>query len=1792
MVLFQTLLPDSCFLERAFTTYLEVFGNTPGERRECFDPCADTKISTEEKYNTENMATRVIESVLKFQKLKVGKDEKELELDITIISKALRCLYLTDMNMGEKMNMVRRHQVFIIHLIDLKQMERGLEELKTLYFLINEMVSHQTTRVERSFSNLSWIFEGIPFSLTYMDSLKANFKIQIVNVVVAFHFLAVQSILHFISTKLRLLVLDTDGFWNLSIFYKLVATFLSSSNFMKWLNYSNDLGEGKEKNFDNLNKVVQGILWLNEISLAKSKKKDSVRLSISRTMCILKSVEFQLLDRRLPKIPEKLDLVNATDIIPYALELKERLTSCENTFQENRQVKYVMNFLNSMDTTGNTQNQYKELQSIKLLNEKPDETLLKNLDSAARSETELLHELPNISLLLKTVKNFLKQLLLLEDIELKNFGISILLHIFNLSHRNNITLLKEHLLIFDSILIYVKSLIDNIVSFPDNENFIVMTIELLFFCLTKYKQFKRIRNLSNLLYNLGNRGVGDSLAYWKLSVSYEKFNFSHDTENSLENFNALKTKVERIGVALINSNDWSACVALLQVILHDLSYFLQSERSTLIDLLERYNYPTLTKLLTKCLVSDETFVTTFFGIQSPYGENFKCASLLNVVKCLDINKEDESAKLVYLILQLIQFCKHDLYLICIYHLLGLKFMNETHIDLQSLLRTKSSLSSLLLSGILLRFCIKKWDKSLLSQSTNFLEKWLSTAESKLRKEAENFEIEIVRTLIKYLSYNCLHGYVVHLITVYRSFPHLEDPIEKHFLLFLEFEMCHALLKLFALEQASKHLTSSGTLLSSFAAEEPSITNNDLVYWKLLQLEYCILQKNGTQARQKHEAIWKFIDSKDEFKLDYLNQNLSLVDKFKNLTLIVRFQILTSRLNLTFSQFLEGLYNLRTSIKILNTLIKKLEDLAEQYYKDLKWAIVGLMVESYRLLIDYFHILGISRDFLHFVNEFRKINDNITSPFITCINYFQLSNNYLLLKNFGDSKDSLVNGNSLQKFLDFHNVNIEYEMFRGNLVFLQAKLFHEDNQVEDRSFKSNSIGPFKHHLEETFHEILQEENESPHSVALSSYLDADMERINVAYFLSLFSRSPVLDFDLVKSEKEGKLIVLVLGKQLLFEAQKDLSSLPQFSAFNESVSSMPSSLNEAIISTTSRGDVSYSNNIRVEIINKLIQVKEILLNLFFSRNFKKLKHYEMVDLARILNLCMSSLSSLTIFKKHTEDEKGQKDCQILSYFFYLQEIPRSHPFLNDREVSHYMSSANIKKNGLIPATPKQFDSEEVYHEINCFYEDIKNFLPVNWSVVTLDVCPYTGDFLLSKIDNGNFNTPFFLRIPLKRRKQLGANSGTLSFSQLIDKLKNIIERSDLSTKPETTSNITTREARRKWWKLRFSLDIELRELLDYVESEYLGGFKGIFQSTTMPEKLFSDFKADFSKIITSIFEIKKSHSIINCSVFDDNIMALFLSLSDDFADDIAQEPETIRNRGALLNDVISFIVESLIYRGEMKSLEEIDSCRLQNQVASLLYTYSSKVSKFFLSGEKAHAVEHLVLVPSGECSLFPWESLKCMKNKSVSRIPSISILVELLKGHCERPLSLKENNNVFYLLNPSGDLYRTESRFGKSFGSHSQWEGFIGEAPDEREVIDKLTTKGIFIYLGHGGCEQYIRTSSLFKNTVERALPASLLMGCSSGSLRYNGLLEPDGNILNWLTCGSPMIVANLWDVTDKDIDTYSFSVFSKWGLLENNEDDGNLNISLAVQMSRNVCNLKYLNGSAPVVYGLPFYLKK
>ena len=67
-------------------------------------------------------------------------------------------------------------------------------------------------------------------------------------------------------------------------------------------------------------------------------------------------------------------------------------------------------------------------------------------------------------------------------------------------------------------------------------------------------------------------------------------------------------------------------------------------------------------------------------------------------------------------------------------------------------------------------------------------------------------------------------------------------------------------------------------------------------------------------------------------------------------------------------------------------------------------------------------------------------------------------------------------------------------------------------------------------------------------------------------------------------------------------------------------------------------------------------------------------------------------------------------------------------------------------------------------------------------------------------------------------------------------------------------------------------------------------------------------------------------------------------------------------------------------------------------------------------------------------------------------------------------------------------------------------------------------------------------------------------------------------------------MANLWDVTDRNIDKFSQAVFDSLRLTPTRGGEQGTSVVTAIAQAREVCKLKYLTGAAPAAYGIPFYL--
>lgn len=275
-----------------------------------------------------------------------------------------------------------------------------------------------------------------------------------------------------------------------------------------------------------------------------------------------------------------------------------------------------------------------------------------------------------------------------------------------------------------------------------------------------------------------------------------------------------------------------------------------------------------------------------------------------------------------------------------------------------------------------------------------------------------------------------------------------------------------------------------------------------------------------------------------------------------------------------------------------------------------------------------------------------------------------------------------------------------------------------------------------------------------------------------------------------------------------------------------------------------------------------------------------------------------------------------------------------------------------------------------------------------------------------------------------------------------------------------------------------------------------------------------------------------------------------------------------------------------------------------ELTDALDTYHQEVP--FRTGEAEHEIDHTILILDKSVHMFPWESLPCLRGHSVSRLPSLAALRERILLMQEKapsqilPGFYVDKSRGSYILNPSSDLVSTQKMFEEDFKRLDDWEGIVNRVPSEEEFRRALEHRDLLIYFGHGSGAHYIRARTVKK--LDNCA-VSMLLGCSSGALKDAGEFEPHGMSVNYLLGGCPSLVATLWDVTDKDIDRFSKDVFDRWGLFKDTEKSSRkgkgkaspslvASVSLveAVAKGRECCVLKYLNGAAPVVYGIPAYL--
>ncbi|KAL7823410.1 peptidase family C50 domain-containing protein [Trichoderma gracile] len=519
----------------------------------------------------------------------------------------------------------------------------------------------------------------------------------------------------------------------------------------------------------------------------------------------------------------------------------------------------------------------------------------------------------------------------------------------------------------------------------------------------------------------------------------------------------------------------------------------------------------------------------------------------------------------------------------------------------------------------------------------------------------------------------------------------------------------------------------------------------------------------------------------------------------------------------------------------------------------------------------------------------------------------------------------------------------------------------------------------------------------------------------------------------------------------------------------------------------------------------------------------------------------------------------------------------------------------------------------------FQENYVDLIPEKWSVISVSLSDNRHDLCITKFQAGQ--GPFILRLPLERANSRDADSEVFNFEHGREELLELIKLANESS--HSARDFTAKGERGAWWAERQALDSRLKKLLVTIETTWLGGFKGIFSQHRRQADLLARFQRDFHQMLDRTLPSrnksrgKKMTSQTDRVKLDPRILDLFIGLGN------PTDPDTDFDEA--MNDLLYFVVDILQFHGERNAYDEIDFDSMVLETYDALRAYHNAAS----SSEREDGT-HTVLVLDKLLHAFPWESLPCMDGLSVSRVPSLACLRQLIEEAGRGPASASQGQGHFvsakagtYILNPSSDLTNTQAFFQSAFLSLESWTGITNKAPKESEFEQALSTSEIMVYFGHGSGAQYIRGKTIRR--LEKCRPATFLMGCSSAALTDAGEFELYGPVWNYMMAGCPAVVGTLWDVTDRDIDRFAGKAFEEWGLfargtfdlssslsgkgkgkgrvksfaeeveqvrLDAPASDHASSLAEAVARARNACRFKYLNGAAVVLYGIPVYIKR
>jgi separase len=548
-------------------------------------------------------------------------------------------------------------------------------------------------------------------------------------------------------------------------------------------------------------------------------------------------------------------------------------------------------------------------------------------------------------------------------------------------------------------------------------------------------------------------------------------------------------------------------------------------------------------------------------------------------------------------------------------------------------------------------------------------------------------------------------------------------------------------------------------------------------------------------------------------------------------------------------------------------------------------------------------------------------------------------------------------------------------------------------------------------------------------------------------------------------------------------------------------------------------------------------------------------------------------------------------------------------------------------------------------VSDFQKEYIDIMPETWTAVSLALNDTRDELFITRYESGV--TPFLLRLPLARHASRDMDEEEFSFEDGKRDFDEIIELSDFSTR--TAKDMTSREARQQWWTEREALDTRLHELLINMENIWLGGFKGIFSQHERQPSLLARFRKSLENILNQHLPSRRKKTTQKRPTLDTRVLELFIGLGDANDEELDLD-EALMDLIYFVVDILHFNGERNAY-DEI----DFDAMVVETQEALQAYhsaghqAVETTQHTILILDNNLHGFPWESLPCLEMLSISRLPSLAALRERLLSARQGAN-QTHQLPGHY-----IRAENGGTSILNPSGDLSHTSKTLKPRLDElHGPWTHIANRAPTEKEFEDSLREKDLVLYFGHGSGAQFVRSKAVRRlypgqqddHSKRPGCATTFLFGCSSVHLTENGIYEPSGMLASYLTAGAPAVVGMLWDVTDKDCDRFAIKAGELWGLWPEPQEDAappapktpgrktkgkgriaqlvdevegarapgsarkgkkvkivndeaelaekrrrGLGLDECVREARKSCVLRYLNGAAAVVYGIPVYLE-